>query len=247
MKRHLIAFTLIEMLIVIAIIAVLAAILFPVFASAREKARQATCTSNLKQIGLAAAQYIQDYDETFFARCFCPGATPGGTASGQTAIWWINSPGNPSLLLPYLKNPLAGYCPDEDDIQRKWGGLGYGYNSYMIYLTTISKLSQIQYPAQMLMIADDTHGATTGGGTLYLPSTGFCGWAQNFTTPGAESVASGSPSTPPCVWQAANVIAPYGRHSGGVNVLYCDYHVKWAANPLLLYGKGKDQPIYDGR
>src|SRR5690348_17963929 len=59
------AFTLIELLVVIAIIAILAAILFPVFAQAREKARQAGCLSNGKQIGLALNMYIQDYDEAF--------------------------------------------------------------------------------------------------------------------------------------------------------------------------------------
>ena len=58
-------FTLIELLVVIAIIAILAAILFPVFAQAREKARQTTCTSNMKQIGLALMLYLQDYDERF--------------------------------------------------------------------------------------------------------------------------------------------------------------------------------------
>src|SRR5476651_129734 len=56
-------FTLIELLVVIAIIAVLAAILFPVFAQAREKARQTSCLSNEKQLGLAVMQYVQDYDE----------------------------------------------------------------------------------------------------------------------------------------------------------------------------------------
>src|SRR5579875_561507 len=59
------AFTLIELLVVIAIIAILAAILFPVFAQAREKARQTTCISNEKQMGLGILQYTQDYDEQF--------------------------------------------------------------------------------------------------------------------------------------------------------------------------------------
>src|SRR5438876_9360749 len=63
MRRR--GFTLIELLVVIAIIAVLAAILFPVFAQAREKARAAGCTSNLKQIGTAIQMYAQDWDEHF--------------------------------------------------------------------------------------------------------------------------------------------------------------------------------------
>ncbi|HQK93807.1 MAG TPA: prepilin-type N-terminal cleavage/methylation domain-containing protein, partial [Armatimonadota bacterium] len=63
MKRH--GFTLIELLVVIAIIAILAAILFPVFAKAREKARQASCNSNMKQIALAVDMYCADYDQTY--------------------------------------------------------------------------------------------------------------------------------------------------------------------------------------
>src|SRR4051812_41024733 len=59
------AFTLIELLVVISIIALLAAILFPVFGRTRENARRSGCLSNLKQIGLASMQYQQDYDERF--------------------------------------------------------------------------------------------------------------------------------------------------------------------------------------
>ncbi|NUQ70467.1 MAG: prepilin-type N-terminal cleavage/methylation domain-containing protein, partial [Chthonomonadales bacterium] len=62
-KAH--GFTLIELLVVIAIIAILAAILFPVFAQAREKARQTSCLSNMKQLMTSAMMYVQDYDEKF--------------------------------------------------------------------------------------------------------------------------------------------------------------------------------------
>src|SRR5947207_9141573 len=74
------AFTLIELLVVIAVIAVIAAILFPVFAAARDKARQAACFSNLKQIGYALHMYLEDYDERLPICC-----SPGRFA---TQHWW---------------------------------------------------------------------------------------------------------------------------------------------------------------
>jgi prepilin-type N-terminal cleavage/methylation domain-containing protein len=64
-KDSRLGFTLIELLVVIAIIAILAAILFPVFSRARDKAQQAACISNLKQVGQAMGLYVDDYDETF--------------------------------------------------------------------------------------------------------------------------------------------------------------------------------------
>jgi prepilin-type N-terminal cleavage/methylation domain-containing protein/prepilin-type processing-associated H-X9-DG protein len=89
-------FTLIELLVVIAIIAILAAILFPVFAKVREKARQTTCLSNEKQIGLAILQYTEDFDESFPMACDTN---------------WHN--GWAMQVQPYIKSYNAFLCPDD--------------------------------------------------------------------------------------------------------------------------------------
>src|SRR5260370_34813798 len=91
--RRVWGFTLIELLVVIAIIAILAAILFPVFAQAREKARQVSCLSNIKQINLGWQMYMQDYDETWPFR-------PTGQAGGPgSACDWPNVRGSPETRL----------------------------------------------------------------------------------------------------------------------------------------------------
>lgn len=118
--RRSVGFTLIELLVVIAIIAILAAILFPVFAKAREKARQISCISNLKQMGTATAMYNQDYDEQFYPHRFnCPG--PGASSicpqyvnnpdaakfsgGSEFRYYWI------FMLQPYVKNYQVFACP----------------------------------------------------------------------------------------------------------------------------------------
>jgi prepilin-type N-terminal cleavage/methylation domain-containing protein len=111
-RRSASAFTLIELLVVIAIIAILAAILFPVFAQARAKARQASCTSNVKQLSLSFMMYVQDYDENFPYWAWGNSSPIGGcsgTPCGHFESIWFNA------IYPYVKNAQVYTCPSTND------------------------------------------------------------------------------------------------------------------------------------
>jgi prepilin-type N-terminal cleavage/methylation domain-containing protein/prepilin-type processing-associated H-X9-DG protein len=126
-------FTLIELLVVIAIIAILAAILFPVFARAREKARQTSCLSNMKQLGLGFMMYAQDYDETL------PGISFNATGANPGAVWPNTASGGwPALfqgpMQSYLKNAQVLQCPSDSGSGHRWyddAGISYGYSEYL--------------------------------------------------------------------------------------------------------------------
>jgi len=115
-------FTLIELLVVIAIIAILAAILFPVFAKAREKARQASCLSNVKQMSLALEMYTQDADE-----CLPPMPCGCNYVPGNPHCWYPR-------IQPYIKNTQVTVCPSIGTIGRnvpcgaEIPSLAYGLN-----------------------------------------------------------------------------------------------------------------------
>jgi len=202
------AFTLIELLVVIAIVAILAAILFPVFAKAREKARQTTCASNEKQIGLALLQYVNDYDESLPAADYAgPGVTAFAVKSSanarQTNPTWAD------LTQPYVKSLQVFACPsDASGAPKDAAGatvpgapLSYALNTYLFKVPTGARyansggpINQFDAPAGKLIVAEN---AASQGQELVNPSR-FLGFA---------------------------------RHTDGSNFLYADGHVKWHRYP----------------
>ena len=238
------AFTLIELLVVIAIIAILAAILFPVFAQARDKARQTSCLSNLKQISTASMMYQQDYDETW------PLTWTGG-AGGSGYIWTIpldsdsqadkdfeNSLAAVSLNT-YIKSAGVWKCPSAT---LDWAGEPQpplteaevkGFNfSYLIngYLHAWPA-AMSPAPASVIAFSEATgkqfmrgwfapfplpRNADGSDMTLFDPGvTGNCGGA----VASSFSFTSISRATN---WQV---------HGKGQNYAYMDGHVKWQATP----------------
>jgi prepilin-type N-terminal cleavage/methylation domain-containing protein/prepilin-type processing-associated H-X9-DG protein len=230
------AFTLIELLVVIAIIAILAAILFPVFASAREKARQTSCASNLKQLGLALMQYEQDFEET----------TMPVNYYGQ---------GYAGYLYSYVKNADVFGCPDDPTPVDQGGSMGpnsivsYAINLNLVKgfnppdtnnVATYPNISAWNSPANTVLLFEiqNNHWGVPwmadGGVPVTDPDEGDSG-SGNGSNSGASALAPATCWTQ--AWYATGNIGGYplytgplngdGVHNGGSNFLAADGHVKY--------------------
>jgi prepilin-type N-terminal cleavage/methylation domain-containing protein/prepilin-type processing-associated H-X9-DG protein len=205
------AFTLIELLVVIAIIAILAAILFPVFAKAREKARQSSCLSNCKQMGIAVMQYCQDYDEQY-----------PYDAGDTTADGWIGpgpidpSPAQtsgtfdyPALIQPYVKNWQVFQCPS--CTPSSINGLSYWANGGIFCSSSGGPVADaaLTEPANVIMLYDDIGAVNRVGQVVFRPY-----WTGGTFTDGGslESLTNGAPRQ--------------GPHNQTINCLYADGHAK---------------------
>ena len=242
-------FTLIELLVVIAIIAILAAILFPVFATAREKARQSSCASNEKQIALAMVQYSQDYDEMM---------VPYRYFSGNTLFSWTG------CIYPYVKSLTVFTCPSQ---QFAGSNLDYTYNmtAGSICNATLGMcagnqaITAIQYPANTVTIADAMSGPPSSanvatnisvfnGGAYYFgisnTASGSSVWPINNDGGAGTNVVSttyelGKLATGAGPYNTCNGLVSAARHSGGANYAFVDGHVKWM-RAITLNGSGGD-------
>ena len=205
-------FTLIELLVVIAIIALLAAILFPSFARARENARRATCTSNLKQIGLGVTQYIQDNDELYpITRNGTATVSTGGTTWG---LWRVNT-------YSYVKSTQVYSCPSGIDSANgtytspSFGSLTFSENnSYGLnQLVIIDGGTPPVVPVSVARIGQTSLMALGGDSTYAVWNSPDRVYNANYTIS-----QTGAPVVPD---------PTLTRHFEGSVVLYADGHAKY--------------------
>jgi prepilin-type N-terminal cleavage/methylation domain-containing protein/prepilin-type processing-associated H-X9-DG protein len=214
------AFTLIELLVVIAIIAILAAILFPVFARAKEAAKKAACSSNLRQIGMAWEMYNSDHDDTLMRV---------RTVSGNVSYYWFGSYDGTTLieqeglLYPYTNSKQLQACPASGNLIRRATGLtGYGYN--YAYFSPSSyeppNYSETPIPVKFSQIANPAETVAFGD----------CARINNwdYATPTLESSVYLEPPS-------SDYPNFHGRHNGMGVVLWADGHTK-VFRPVLRLG-----------
>jgi prepilin-type N-terminal cleavage/methylation domain-containing protein/prepilin-type processing-associated H-X9-DG protein len=239
------AFTLIELLVVIAIIAILAAILFPVFASAREKARQTSCASNEKQLGLAFVQYTQDYDEAY------PCGTYYNSGNAYAGQGWS------SQLFTYVKSKAVYACPDDS---LPASTISYGFNLDIPYATTIAGFTkpyavpQFTSPAKTVLLFEVSNTVATDPSvylsTAALPPTdptgnGLCNtWGHDLVYNTGWLGGTGPAYTNGCTVGTSqyNYAAITGRHTNGSNFLLADGHVKWMMGSSVSPGSAASSP-----
>ena len=199
MKPHRRAgFTLIELLVVIAIIAILAAILFPVFARARAKARQTACLSNIKQIGLAWAQYCTDNDG-YFPPMYDNANWPNG-------LTWMNQ------IQPYMKNTQLLKCPDHPTATLWPAAPIAGVQAMPLSYGWACKMECCR---RSLMPGGGAVWAFFPGTDTYWQTS-----AENLVLADADALYFRGRDVATCNF-ASN------RHNGGANCLYMDWHAKW--------------------
>jgi len=209
-------FTLIELLVVIAIIAILAAILFPVFARAREKARQSSCLSNVKQINTAIMMYVQDYDERMPRY-----RTPDW---GDGPPYWSYM----CFIEPYVKNAQVFDCPS----QSVKVSPPITYNECRSYcfneLLWGDLLADVKSPSNVVLHGDATPNTWMGAWSMYRPSRG----QRPDAIDGSDYKTWGGGDTQR--WVYFNFCV---RHNEVGNVGYVDGHAK-AMSYTALYDGG---------
>ena len=222
-------FTLIELLVVIAIIAILAAILFPVFAKVREKARQTSCLSNEKQLGLAVVQYTEDNNEAY------PVATTPGAPYYECSGW-------ASGLYSYVKSAGVFHCPDDPTTATAPSvPLSYAINYALIPTTLANTLASQNAPASTVLLCEvqgNTFNPTAAQGQDASPSatmdTGF--WSGGLP----HSIGQYATGQDPI--KTLNVISSGAVHTGGSNYLACDGHAKWLRSSAISGGDNASSP-----